>query len=204
MIQIQILVNYTNIQYKCNNLDEHTVQLQRADAKGFEMSGIIVLLIPQTSSTVNLSKFIYLRRKHIDLLAAVKRYNPSHQTIFHLKHRPAASLLETHSPTWGEPVDWWLGTGQNLVNRGLCAGASDLSSSYVQQRWTGWSRWQLRGLSPSRPPPGRQSAVSSPGWTCEPRWSGPPSPTQLFSTEETHIYLIGWVEQYHVFIIFRY
>lgn len=163
-----------------------------------------LLLIPQTSITVNLSNFISLCREHTDVLADVNRYNSSHESIFLLKHRPAASLLEKHKETWGETAAWCLSTGENLVFRSLCAIASDLSSSYARQQWTGWSRWQLRGLWPSRPPPGPRSAVSSPGWTCEPRCSGPPSQTQLFSEEETHSYVIGWAEEYHVFITFRY
>lgn len=85
----------------------------------------------------------------------------------------------------------------------MCAVASHLSSSSAQRRWTGWSRWQLRGLSPSRPPPGPRSALSSPGWTCEPRCSGPPSQAQVFSEEETHIHLISWVVErfYYIHIL---
>lgn len=60
----------------------------------------------------------------------------------------------------------------------------DLSLPCVQPRWTGWSRWQLRGLWSSRPPLGLQSAVSSPGWTCEPQRFGTPSLPQLFSEKE--------------------
>lgn len=65
---------------------------------------------------------------------------------------------------------------------------SDLSSSCVQPRWTGRSRWRLRGLWFSRPPLGIRSAASSPGWTCEPRCSGTPSQPQLFSKKRERSY----------------
>lgn len=83
-----MLVKYINT-LKWNNLYGHTVQLH--------LAVIVGSLTPQTPFTVNLS--IYLCWEHTDVLAAVKRYNSSHEIIV-LVHRAAASLMEKHKETW--------------------------------------------------------------------------------------------------------